>query len=101
VAWFGGRRPAERRPRPPPGRELPPFIVGPPPQPSVLARLLGVDRLSDDADLARSASPAHLAAGATAPFLLIHGDADGLVGEDQSRRMHAALTEAGARLGRC
>jgi dipeptidyl aminopeptidase/acylaminoacyl peptidase len=34
---------------------------------------------------------------AVAPaFRLIHGDADGLGGEHQSRRMHAALTEAGA-----
>ncbi len=81
---------------PPPGRELPPFIVGPPPRPSVLARLLGVDSVSEHAELARAASPAHRAAGATAAFLLIHGDADGLVGEDQSQRMHAALTAAGA-----
>jgi acetyl esterase/lipase len=81
---------------PPAGRVLPPFIVGSPPRPSVLARLLGVDSVADHAELAREASPAHRAAGATAAFLLIHGDADGLVGEDQSQRMHAALTAAGA-----
>jgi acetyl esterase/lipase len=96
VAWFAVADLLSADLGPPPGRELPPFIVGPPPRPSVLARLLGVDRLSDDANLARSASPAHLAAGATAPFLLIHGDADGLVGEDQSKLMHTALIEAGA-----
>lgn len=81
---------------PPAGRELPPFIVGPPPRPSVLARMLGVDSVSEHAEFARGASPAHRADGATAAFLLIHGDADGLVGEDQSERMHAALTAAGA-----
>jgi len=81
---------------PPAGRELPSFIVGPPPRPSVLARMLGVDSVSEHAEVARAASPAHRADGATAAFLLIHGDADGLVGEDQSERMHAALTAAGA-----
>ena len=81
---------------PPAGRELPPFIVGPPPQPSVLARLLGVQSVADNLELARTASPAHRAAGASVPFLLMHGDADGLVGEDQSQRMHAALIEEGA-----
>lgn len=81
---------------PPAGRELPPFIIGPPPHPSVLARLLGVDSVAEHAELARAASPAHRAAAATAAFLLIHGDADGLVGEDQSERMHAALIAAGA-----
>jgi acetyl esterase/lipase len=81
---------------PPAGRSLPPFIVGPPPRPSVLARLLGVDSVADNAEVALAASPAHRACGATAAFLLMHGDADGLVGEDQSQRMHAALTTAGA-----
>jgi acetyl esterase/lipase len=81
---------------PPADRELPPFIVGPPPQPSVLARFLGVQYVADEVDFARSASPAHRADAATAAFLLMHGDADGLVGEEQSRRMHAALIEAGA-----
>jgi dipeptidyl aminopeptidase/acylaminoacyl peptidase len=58
--------------------------------------MLGVDSVSEHAEFARAASPAHRADGATAEFLLIHGDADGLVGEDQSERMHAALTAAGA-----
>jgi acetyl esterase/lipase len=80
---------------PPPGRSLPPFIIGPPPQPSVLARFLGVDSVAANGELALSASPAHRASGATAAFLLMHGDADGLVGEDQSQRMHAALITAG------
>jgi dipeptidyl aminopeptidase/acylaminoacyl peptidase len=75
---------------------VPPFIVGPPPHPSVLARLLGVDSVAEHAEFALAASPAHRAAGATAAFLLIHGDADGLVGEDQSQRMHAALLTADA-----
>ncbi|MGZ4187341.1 MAG: alpha/beta hydrolase fold domain-containing protein [Solirubrobacteraceae bacterium] len=80
---------------PPAGRVLPPFIVGPPPRPSVLARFLGVQNVAEEVKLALSASPAHRAVGATAAFLLMHGDADGLVGEDQSQRMHAALTTAG------
>jgi acetyl esterase/lipase len=96
VAWFAVADLLSADLGPPPGRELPPFIVGPPPQPSALARLLGVDRVSEHLELASSASPAHRAAGASAAFLLMHGDADGLVGEDQSRRKHGALTEAGA-----
>jgi acetyl esterase/lipase len=97
TAWFAvADLPVADAVGPPAGRVLPPFIVGPPPRPSPLARLLGVQSVADHAELARSASPAHRAAGATAAFLLMHGDADGLVGEDQSLRMHAALTAAGA-----
>lgn len=81
---------------PPRGRELPSFIVGPAPRPSVLARLLGVDSVSDHGELARAASPVEHAAGAAASFLLMHGDRDGVMSEDQSRRMHDALTDAGA-----
>ena len=83
---------------PPPGRELPPFIVGPPPHPSVLARLLGVDSVAEHAELARSGQPGASRRRATAAFLLIHGDADRLVGEDQSERMHAAVDRSRRRL---
>ena len=96
TAWFAVSDLPEADLGPPRGRTLPPFIVGPPPRPSVLARLLGVDQVTDNVELAYSASPAHRAPGATAAFLLMHGDADGLVGEAQSHRMHAALITAGA-----
>jgi acetyl esterase/lipase len=97
TAWFAVTDlPLADAAGPPAGRELPPFIVGPPPRPSVLARLLGVDSVSEHAELARSASPAERAAGTAASFLLMHGDRDGLVSEDQSRRMHDALTRADA-----
>lgn len=55
--------------------------------------LLG-DRVGD-ADWVRTASPAHHAARATAPVLLIHGTADVVVSHRESERMHAALTAAG------
>ncbi|MBV9195418.1 MAG: alpha/beta hydrolase [Solirubrobacterales bacterium] len=81
---------------PPPDRRPPPFISGPPPQPSILARLLGVANVAENAGLAASASPLTYAAEATGAFLLMHGDRDALISEDQSRRLHAALGAAGA-----
>lgn len=82
----------------PDGRVLPPFIAGPLPEPSFLARLLGVERITDDPERAAAASPVTYARRGTPPgsFLLMHGDADGMVGEDQSQRLHAALTGSGA-----
>jgi acetyl esterase/lipase len=47
-------------------------------------------------DLARDASPVHQVAPDVPPVLLLHGDADLLVGPGQSRRLFEALTAAGA-----
>jgi acetyl esterase/lipase len=97
TAWFavtdvlladGQRLPGDRR--------LPPFITGLPPQPSVLARLLGVETVPENPELAAAASPVTYAAVARASFLLMHGDRDGLIGEEQSQVMHDALIGAGA-----
>lgn len=46
--------------------------------------------------LAASASPITHASRDSAPFVLIHGTADEVIPPEQSRRMHAALTAAGA-----
>lgn len=80
---------------PPSDRELPPFITGPAPEPSILARMLGVERVADHRDLAAAASPITRAGAAQAPFLLMHGDRDALMSEQQSMEMHAALLAAG------
>ncbi len=97
TAWFaltdvlladGHRLPGDRR--------LPPFITGPPPQPSVLARLLGVEAVSEHPELAAAASPVTYATATRAAFLLMHGDRDGLISEEQSQVMHEALVGAGA-----
>ncbi|MGH2929145.1 MAG: alpha/beta hydrolase fold domain-containing protein [Solirubrobacteraceae bacterium] len=97
AAWFA---PAELLSTdvflPPPDWPLPPFISGPPPQPSILARLLGVERVTDDPGLAAAASPVTYASRATASFLLMQGDRDAVIAEDQSRRMHESLVQSGA-----
>lgn len=61
----------------------------------------GVEALLDgpvdgDPDKARAASPAYRAHAAAPPFLIVHGDADRMVSEQQSRFLHDALTRAGA-----
>ena len=77
---------------------LPAFVTGPPPDPPYAARLLGLRRVEDDIDAARAASPLHLVdagrSGAES-YLLMHGDRDGLVPEEESRRMHDALISHG------
>ena len=76
----------------------PPFALGPPPDPSYPARLLGLRRIEDDLDAARAASPLHLvhdARGGAERYLIVHGDRDGLVSDAQSRAMHEALTSNG------
>lgn len=75
--------------------ERPPFATGPPPVPSFQARLLGVEHLAEHPDRAAAASPVTHAASARASFLLMHGDRDALVSEQQSMDMHAALVAAG------
>jgi dipeptidyl aminopeptidase/acylaminoacyl peptidase len=67
----------------------------PTPEPSIIARLLGVDRVADDLKLATAASPISHAGQSDGPVLLMHGDADGLVSEQQSLELHKALTSAG------
>jgi acetyl esterase/lipase len=75
---------------------LPPVLDGRVPEPAFETRLLGAPP-PEVPGRARDASPVHWAgrAGLTR-FLLVHGDADGLVPVDQSRALHAALTGAGA-----
>ncbi len=77
------------------GLALPPFLVGRP-VPDMEARLLGLNSIRDNLELAHEASPLTHAARARGPILLIHGDADGLINVSQSRRLHRALREAGA-----
>jgi dipeptidyl aminopeptidase/acylaminoacyl peptidase len=67
-------------------------ILPPPP----MAALLGLDRIDDDLELARSVSPRHRAHAGAAPHLLLHGDHDTMVNHEQSRVLHEALSAAGA-----
>lgn len=100
AAWFAPADLSTVEPhRPPADREPPPFISGPLPEPSMAARMLGLDSIAADPRLARAASPLAHAAGAPAggpPFLLMHGDRDWLTSERQSADMHEALLAAGA-----
>ncbi|MGY1823088.1 alpha/beta hydrolase fold domain-containing protein [Geodermatophilus sp. SYSU D00079] len=94
VPWFATTDLLARATDVPEG-PLPPFVSGPPLQPSFEARLLGLRDPSDDPERARAASPlTHVRAGAP-PFLVVHGDADGLVPATHSRRLVAALRDAG------
>jgi acetyl esterase/lipase len=67
-------------------------ILPPPP----MAALLGVARVADDIELARSASPRHRAHAGASPHLILHGDHDTMVNHEQSRVLHEALSAAGA-----
>jgi len=70
----------------------PPFLSGPLPSPSHEARLLGAESVRQVTAAARAASPvAHVHPGAP-PFLLVHGDRDGLVPSEHSRTFHRLLT---------
>jgi acetyl esterase/lipase len=74
---------------------LPPFVTGPPPPVSNEARLLGVESVAGAPGAARAASPvARVHAGAP-PFLLVHGDRDGLVPSEHSRTLHRLLRAQG------
>jgi acetyl esterase/lipase len=96
-AWFS---PVDMlHPSPPaPGRSLPPFITGtwPPPGPSFAARLFGLQDVEDDPTRVAAASPINCTSGARGAFLIMHGDADAMVAEEESRRLHNALTAADA-----
>jgi acetyl esterase/lipase len=74
----------------------PPFRSGPPPSPSFEARLLGLSAASDDPARARAASPLTHVRPDAPPFLVVHGDRDGLIPGVQSRRLVEALSAAGA-----
>jgi dipeptidyl aminopeptidase/acylaminoacyl peptidase len=65
-----------------------------PPAPPVA--LLGLERIEDDLEAARAASPRHRAHAAAAPHLLLHGDRDTMVNHEQSRLLHEALSAVGA-----
>src|SRR3954451_16962648 len=58
----------------------------------VVATLLG----GRTAELAERASPVHYVTAGAPPFLLLHGERDGVVPIEQSERMHAALRAVGA-----
>ncbi|RBY90237.1 alpha/beta hydrolase [Blastococcus sp. TBT05-19] len=94
VAWFAPSDLVLRSSDVPEG-PLPPFVTGPLPEPSFEARLLGVEDVRAHRDAARAASPvAHVGPGAP-PFLLMHGDRDGLIPSEHSRRLHRALRAEG------
>jgi acetyl esterase/lipase len=94
VSWFPTTDLLTRATDPPEG-PLPSFVTGAPTVPSFEARLLGLPEVTDDPELARAASPlSHVHAGAP-PFLVMHGDADGLVPSAQSRRLVTELRAAG------
>lgn len=99
VAWFAPTDlAAADAHRSTPDRERPPFITEPPPEPSMVARMLGIERVAEHPGLASAASPLTHASGASvsAPFLLMHGDRDWLTHESQSQRLHDTLLAAGA-----
>jgi len=73
----------------------PPFMTGPRADPSPEALLLGAESLQHVVAAARAASPVtHVHRGAP-PFLLVHGDRDGMVPAEHSRALHRALRAAG------
>lgn len=79
------------------GLPMPEFMQGRAlPVPSFEARLLGAQSVADVPEAALAASPISHAGTTGAPVLLIHGDADGLMSDRQSRRLHDALLAAGA-----
>jgi acetyl esterase/lipase len=59
-----------------------------------VAKLLG-GTVMTHADLAREASPVHFVNARSAPFLIMHGDADKTVPQQQSEELNAALKQAG------
>jgi acetyl esterase/lipase len=95
VAWFATSdllRLASDVPEGP----LPPFVTGPLPDPPFEARLLGVGAAADAPDRARAASPVTHVSAAAPPFLIAHGDRDGLVSSVQSLLLFDALRAQGA-----
>ncbi|MGY1631803.1 alpha/beta hydrolase fold domain-containing protein [Geodermatophilus sp. SYSU D01186] len=74
----------------------PPFLSGPMPEPPHEARLLGVEAAASRPEEARAASPVTHAHAGAPPFLLVHGDSDGLIPSQHSRRLYEALRAQGA-----
>jgi acetyl esterase/lipase len=68
------------------------MILPPPPT----AALLGLERIDDDPELARSVSPRHRVHAGAPPHLILHGDRDTMVNHEQSRVLHEALSAVGA-----
>jgi acetyl esterase/lipase len=95
VAWFPPTDLLALADDPPEGPR-PPFLSGPPPSPPFEARLLGLTTVADDPARARAASPLSHVRPDAPPFLVMHGDRDGLIPSVQSRRFTEALTAAGA-----
>ena len=60
------------------------------------AALLGLDRIDDDPELARSASPRYRVHAAAPPHLILHGDRDAVFNHEESRVLHEALSAVGA-----
>jgi acetyl esterase/lipase len=81
-----------------PAVPLPSFLAGrPADQAPAQARLLGVRDVHEAPDAARAASPTSYAHRSGPPFLLVHGDRDGLIPHSQSRLLHDALLASGTR----
>jgi acetyl esterase/lipase len=97
VAWFPPtdlialtEQPAD------PAVPLPSFMAGRPAgQTPAQARLLGVRDVHEAPDAARAASPTTYAHRSGPPFLLVHGDRDGLIPHSQSQLLHNALLASG------
>jgi acetyl esterase/lipase len=94
VCWFPVTDLTLRDTDVPAGR-LPPFVTGPPDVPSQEARLLGAASLQEVAAAARAASPVTRVHPGAPPFLLVHGDRDGLVPSEHSRALHRELRAQG------
>jgi acetyl esterase/lipase len=78
-----------------PAGPRPPFATGAPDVPSQEARLLGVESVQQAGAAARAASPVTQVHAGAPPFLLAHGDRDGLVPAEHSRSLHRALRAHG------
>ena len=79
-----------------PAVPLPSFLAGRPAgQTPAQAGLLGVRNVHEAPDAARAASPASYAHRPGPPFLLVHGDYDGLIPHSQSELLHKALLASG------
>lgn len=94
VAWFPTTDLLARDTDEPEGPP-PPWLVGPLPSPSFEARLLGLARTRDDPARARAASPVTHAHTHAPPFLLMHGDRDGVIPSSHSRKMADGLRAHG------
>ena len=73
----------------------PPFLTGPPASPSLEAQLLGAESVQEVAAAARAASPVSHVHPDAPPFLLVHGDRDGLVPAEHSRTLYRLLRAQG------